>query len=152
MLEAELAMLRQTASNTVTGNSDKAVAYQAQIKALEEEVDHFKTLSSTLQSENQRLVSSLSAAKKKWPPAMHHFEALSSRIRELEESARRRETEIAKLLVQHRGDLESKIQMEHRRYQDMVHHKDSEIQGFRKELDKVLQGIKLLRKQNALNQ
>ncbi|KAK5672786.1 hypothetical protein QVD99_000281 [Batrachochytrium dendrobatidis] len=152
MLEAELATLRQTASNTVTGNSDKAVAYQAQIKALEEEVDHFKTLSSTLQSENQRLVSSLSAAKKKWPPAMHHFEALSSRIRELEESARRRETEIAKLLVQHRGDLESKIQMEHRRYQDMVHHKDSEIQGFRKELDKVLQGIKLLRKQNALNQ
>nr|KAJ3418108.1 hypothetical protein HK105_000338 [Polyrhizophydium stewartii] len=102
-----------------------------------------------LESENRRLADALAAAKQGWPPAMHHFEALSARIRDLEESARRREVEITQLLEQTRGDYESRLLVERDRYRQMVKAKDREIIGFRAELDKVLDSIRLLRRRDS---
>ncbi|KAJ1332349.1 hypothetical protein BSLG_008653 [Batrachochytrium salamandrivorans] len=154
-LEAELVSLRQTASNEgasrVSHDLEKQQriieAKDAEYKKVSEKMIQLRAMVSQLQKENHQLTDSIESAKKGWPPAMHHFEALSSRIRELEESAKRREADIARLLKQHREDLESKVQMEQHKYYDMIRHKDAEIQRFRNELDKVLHAIKLLRHQ-----
>ncbi|KAI8922653.1 hypothetical protein BC831DRAFT_387349, partial [Entophlyctis helioformis] len=107
---------------------------------------------SRLESHSQRLSAALDAAKQGWPPAMHHFEGLSARIRELEHSAHRRELEIARLLSvrpRHTSDAsDERIQAltaEIEQLRGTVCSKDREIQVFRDELDRLLEGIRILK-------
>eukprot|EP00842_Homolaphlyctis_polyrhiza_P002725 jgi/Hompol1/3453/HPOL_001585-RA len=153
-LEAALAEHKQSAAAaaSMASGADATTrewtqAKESELKSLTIECARLRDLVASLQADKQRLQNELASIKQSWPLEARHFEALSTRIRELEESAHRRESGIMKLLDQRRSDWEAKLQSERQRFNDTVRAKDAEIQGFRNELDNVLESIRILRRQ-----
>ena len=74
---------------------------------LESEVSAGKELCETLRKKIRQLEDDLEQSRRGWPPSMHQFEALIQQIRDLETSAKKRESEIETLISLTREDAAS---------------------------------------------
>jgi DNA repair exonuclease SbcCD ATPase subunit len=89
----------------------------------------------------------LDDARRGWPPSMHHLENLTLQIRQLEQSSKKRESEIENLIKLSREDAAQAFAQDRQELLDLIQKKDVEILGFKKELDSMVSSILQLKKQ-----
>ncbi|KAJ3032665.1 hypothetical protein HDV00_007280 [Rhizophlyctis rosea] len=121
-----------------------------------------------VRKENVQLKAIVEDGKRGWPPPLKRFEELGVRIVELEERARRREREIAQMVRMQqkgvgnaggmvgmgkrdeKGAVEEAVKRERMRLMMIIEKKDREIEEFRREMERVVEGIGELRRQGVL--
>ncbi|KAJ3278778.1 hypothetical protein HK104_002034 [Borealophlyctis nickersoniae] len=119
-----------------------------------------------LRIENTHLTSGLEEARRGWPLPLRRFDELSTRIAELEARARKREAEVSEMMERAAHvavgggavspksgssvDASVAVKAERRRLMAMIEKKDREIDRFRMEMEKVVEGIMELKRQGVV--
>ena len=103
--------------------------------------DQVKSLTaelSSLQAINSQLEIVINESKHAWPPSQQSFEVLKERIRELEATSKKRESDIVLLLQESRASASQEFAQEKRDLLQILNRKDAEIISFKQELESLM--------------
>ena len=81
---------------------------------------------------------------------MHHFEALTDKISQLESRHDNRERELQQIIQQTRVAASADLEEESQRWRGVVEAKNAEIEQFKMELDSILDILKELQRQGVV--
>lgn len=128
----------------------RVVELESLAQELESEVSAGKELCETLRKKICQLQEDLEQSRKGWPPSMHQFEALIQQIRDLETSAKKRESEIETLISLTREDAASAYEEDRLELVRLLAKKDQEILGFKGEVDSMVSSILQLKRSGVI--
>ncbi|XP_056421975.1 centrosomal protein of 162 kDa isoform X3 [Hyla sarda] len=104
----------------------------------------------TLQNEMAKLLDELKMAKECQSPEMKHFLKLENKIKHMEIRHSQRELELQQINDQTRHVAESTQVKEIEEWKRLVQQKNTELEKFRKELDAILDVLRMLQKQGVV--
>lgn len=81
---------------------------------------------------------------------MKHFEALQDKILQMEKRHEQREKELKQLVTNAKHTATVELDLEIKKWKNVVELKNNEIQKFRSELDSILDVLRLLQKQGVI--
>ncbi|KAI9197126.1 uncharacterized protein BJ171DRAFT_240376 [Polychytrium aggregatum] len=147
----ELKRARDDAEKQLQVLRDKHGELQEQCRRLEASLEEAKLGSdSALRRQSQQLQQQLRVARQNWTPDMHAFARLEEQIRTLEEQYSERESDIQKRIQVHAQELARKeVERVRAMYEPLLKRKNQEIEGFRRELEELMQGFALLKRKGG---
>ncbi|KAL5010793.1 hypothetical protein ScPMuIL_013098 [Solemya velum] len=115
-----------------------------------EELSILKIRETALQTQISKLQDDLKDAKRNHTPGMKHFEALQDKILQMEKRHEQREKELKQLVTNAKHTATVELDLEIKKWKNVVELKNNEIQKFRSELDSILDVLRLLQKQGVI--
>lgn len=149
LVDKETAHLQEqleTSENELQKSRLKVVELDSLVQELEGQVTSGQELCKSLQQRIRQLELDLEQSRKGWPPSMHQFENLIQQVRDLETSAKKRESEIETLISLTREDAASAFEEDRQELVRLLAKKDSEILGFKSEVDSMVSSILQLKR------
>eukprot|EP00037_Helgoeca_nana_P018902 m.182484 g.182484 ORF g.182484 m.182484 type:complete len:414 (-) comp24643_c0_seq4:112-1353(-) len=146
-------------------DDDSSMMLQRKVESLEKVIDHLNerlvggpTMETVARYDAQlrerdrqmdALHEKLALARKHHSPTLVHFERIESTVVDLETRLRRRDRELESLTAESKFSSEAEISACDKRWQIVVAAKQTQIDKFRLELDKILEAIRLMQQQGV---